>query len=192
MHTNLKHIYLFNGPPSSGKDTLAKLILEHEFGEMPTRIEKFAEPLKLGGAAALGIPLEELEAKWKETIIPGLGVTWRQYQISMSEDWYKPKFGQDIFGRLLVERIRRHPVEYYLVSDSGFTYEAQPLIDAFGMDLVSVYHIHRDGCTFDGDSRNWIDSYSLGVKNFALDNQPGNPEGMLAQWLDIVQHNSLY
>ncbi len=65
MHTNLKHVYLFNGPPRSGKDTLATLILGHEFGEAQTRVEMFAEPVKLVGAAALGIPLEVLEAKWK-------------------------------------------------------------------------------------------------------------------------------
>jgi hypothetical protein len=168
------------------------LILRHEFSKLPTRHEKFAHPLKHGGSKALGIPLEELEEKWKETVIPSVGVTWRQYQISMSEDWYKPRFGQDIFGRLLVDRIRRQSAYYYVVSDSGFTYEAQPLIDAFGVDLVSVYHIHRDGCSFDGDSRNWIDSYSLGVKHFPIDNQPGNPEGMLTQWLGIVQINDLY
>lgn len=192
MHTNLKHIYLLNGPPRSGKDSLADLIMAHEFAEVPTRVEKFAEPLKIGGSAALAIPLEELESKWKETIIPGLGVTWRQYQISMSEDWYKPQFGMDIFGRLLVERIRRRPAQYYVVSDSGFTYEAQPLVDTFGADAVTVFHLHREGYTFEGDSRDWVDADSLGVRHFDIESVSGNLSKLVQDFMHTVRDHSRY
>ena len=121
MLTNIRHLILLNGPPSSGKDLVANNALQM----FPmTGAEKFSNPLKFGGSAALGIPLDELEAEWKETIIPSVGVTWRQYQIDMSEHWYKILYGEDIFGRLMVERLSRAGCyRHVFISDCGFSIE---------------------------------------------------------------------
>lgn len=153
------HLLFLNGPPGCGKDTLG-LQLYRILGDMGYKpyIEKMAKPLKVGGSAALGIPFEELEGEWKGTPIPGLGFTWREYQISMSEDWYKKQFGPDIFGRLLVSRISRLiDRDVIIVTDCGFNEEIPPVIAAYPRGRIAVIRIHRAGHTYDGDSREWID-----------------------------------
>lgn len=166
MLTNIRHLVLLNGPPSSGKDTIA----ENALKMFPmTGMEKYSAPLKTGGSAALGIPLEELDAD-KETVIPSLGVSWRQYQIDMSEYWYKPLYGEDIFGRLMVERLARGGLfRHMFISDCGFSIEVPPVLDAMPEGSVICIRLHRDGCDYDNDSRNYLPTFP-GVPTFDVDN----------------------
>jgi len=42
-------------------------------------------------------------------------------------------------------------------SDSGFNEELSKVVEAVGSDRVIVVQLHRQGTTFNGDSRNYLD-----------------------------------
>lgn len=174
-------VILLNGPPRCGKDTLAAMV-QRRLGAQVCTIHKFAEPLKIGGAAALNIPLDVLEARYKESPLPGMEVTWRDYQISMSEEWYKPRFGKYIFGELQKWRILRDPRPVIVISDSGFTYEAKPLVDLFGVERCFVVKIDRPDHTYAGDSRDWFDETVYpGMLSLTLKNS-SSPQNLLTMF----------
>jgi hypothetical protein len=86
------------------------------------------------------------------------GMSPRAAYITVSERMVKPVLGEDFFGRVLVQRIRqlRH-TRVAVVTDSGFASEAEPVVREFGADRVLLLRLHREGCTFAGDSRSYIE-----------------------------------
>ena len=42
------------------------------------------------------------------------------------------------------------------VSDGGFPEEIQPVIDHVGAENITIVRIHREGCDFSNDSRNYL------------------------------------
>lgn len=154
---------LLNGPPYSGKDTFAATVKKH-YGSSVTH-RKFSAPLKQGLTEMFRLTGHEIEKREadKGTPSPLLGgMSWRDAQIWLSEEVMKPRFGADIFGRLLckpfdggIDPRRRLAV----VSDSGFITEAQVVRDRFGAHSVHVVELHKPGCSFKGDSRShWSDA----------------------------------
>lgn len=154
-----RKLIFINGPPRCGKDTAAKFLL-HEFMHAPhyATLLKFSKPLKDGCRALYDITDEEFREFEQDKEAPRdklLGQSWRQAQISMSEEYMKPVFGEDVFGRLLFRRFRASPTGMGIISDSGFEQEAVPLIQAYGVDNCLIVQLQRDGCTFEGDSRSY-------------------------------------
>lgn len=190
-----KTIFLLNGAPASGKDTAA-LIMQNELHKGSHL--SFKEELYKIVANYFNIDLEKFrslatdrttkDAPYKELIRPDTGILarfimWlfgfvrpvgyspRQALIYVSEKVIKPKFGKDFFGQKLLETIEKVSTEFVYVSDSGFIDEIKPLVEA-GHKVV-VLRIHRNGCTFDGDSRTLLsdeDLAELGVKAIDIDN----------------------
>lgn len=72
----------------------------------------------------------------------------------MSENVIKPSFGKDAFGKAFVNSLPEEGIVF--VSDSGFPEELQPVIDHVGSDNVLVVRIQREGCSFEGDSRDYL------------------------------------
>lgn len=154
-------LVLFNGPRHSGKDTAA-IYCAQEFG---AHHFKFSGPIKAALKAMFDISddcvslLEEV----KTTPVPlFFDKSYVDCQISFSEDWVKPAFGQYTFGYLAARHVKRHMInnpgqELYVCSDSGFGTEAQPLVELFGSDNTLLVKIFRDGKTFTGDSRSYIE-----------------------------------
>lgn len=166
----MKKIVLFNGPPGSGKDTLANGI--HEIYE--SALVKFAAPIKENCRNIYGLTQNEWDAidgDQQAKIEPHeafFGQTCRQVQINFSELFLKPTHGEDIFGKLVVAKIMRMKSELILVSDSGFRREAEVLVDKFGAENVLLVRIYRQGTTFEGDSRGYINLDDLGVDRYEL------------------------
>ncbi|CAM0062137.1 deoxynucleoside monophosphate kinase [Vibrio phage K406] len=79
----------------------------------------------------------------------------REALIYVSENVIKPSFGEDAFGKALVAQLPENGIVF--VSDSGFPEELQPVIDHVGVENVLVVRIQREGCTFEGDSRSYLD-----------------------------------
>lgn len=155
------NIILFNGPPRSGKDTAAKMVYyDHFRRQYPNKLyplwEKFSFPNKraFAGMMGLGIDMLGYVDPWedrKSDIVPSLGVSYRQWQIDYSEKFMKPLYGNDIFGRLFLDRVSHYNPKFFIpiVSDCGFQVEADILRD----HNVLLFRMERDGCTFAGDSR---------------------------------------
>ena len=150
------HIVLLNGPPSSGKDTVADALQDR----LNFHRERFSYPIKRALCAFFDVPEDVLEPVKDEPcqVIPG-DITYRQAQISISEDWAKPKFGREVFGRLLADRMQSDLD--YVIPDSGFEHEFR------GMERrlaeLKIPHrclflqLHRGSYNFDGDSRSYWD-----------------------------------
>lgn len=175
----MNRLCLFNGPPRSGKDTAVDY-LQYEYSVYGI---KFARPLHLAARDTVAdlvgqTRMEYYAEKAKNETIPELGASYRQFCIQLSEDFYKPKFGKDIFGKMAAGRIREMIESYerygaavnFACSDSGFATEAKPVIEEIGVKNVMLIHLYRDGCSFEGDSRNYIDLSDFGIQPFTLYN----------------------
>lgn len=192
-----KKIVLFNGPPSSGKDTAANLFAEI-YAEK-TFAYKMALPLKEACHKMMGLegsledlePLKELPVKFlvrKEydyypsptKIVNELGeMTLRQFYIHVSENFMKPMFGPYIFGELAVENINNTDKTIITISDSGFADEAMPILKAFDPANVYLVRVYRNGKEFKGDSRGYIE---LPVTSFDIKNN-----GTFQEYKDTLQ-----
>lgn len=157
-----KTIILVNGPPGSGKDT-AGIYLRDEFG---FHLEKFASPIRTAVCGLFGIEDEEIE-RLKNTPMLG-GYTLREWMIGFSEDYVKRYGGASVFGDLLVERLKRVENENVVVTDCGFQVEVGRIVEHFGLENVHLIRLYREGHTFKGDSRSYVDL--PGKPHFAIYN----------------------
>lgn len=157
-------LILLNGPPGSGKDFAAEIIKNAD--DITSSHYKFSEPLKEAVCAILEISRRELEDT-KNLRDATFGVTLRQVQIDISEKWMKPCYGKDIFGRICANRMSEE-IQYnddagedqpdcFVVSDSGFDIEAKSMLQLFGNEDTLLIRLHRKDCTFEGDSRSYIE-----------------------------------
>lgn len=162
-------IIVLNGPPRCGKDTIAGLIRQRlklcvEF-KMSMIMKRYIPDIF--GLTDVQRRAVELHKDEPEGIFNGM--TWREVQISFSEDWMKPKFGRDIFGRLAAQRMKGLIANHIVVSDSGFDEELAPVIQAFGAKHIVLWRIYRPNCSFDNDSRGYVTNDE--VETLELDNQ---------------------
>lgn len=156
-----KKVIILNGPPGVGKDTIAALLTNHE----RTAVSRsFKEPMFNIALAMLGrerysdfvLAYHNREEKEKPHSFLN-GKTCREFMIWISEDVIKPTFGKQHFGKLMADNIASVPEHIdVVVSDGGFKDELLPLIGA-GFD-VHVIRLHRDGFTFAGDSRDYLET----------------------------------
>lgn len=159
----MKQIIILNGPPRSGKDTLA----EHLRKTAPSVIHgKFADELKTITHRFYDVPNQEPNAYEDVKDIPTedfLGYSPRQAYINISQYFIKIFHSEDFFGMKLAETIKNYEKCFgedygvvYVISDGGFAEECKPLIETFGADKISIIQIHRDGCNFKNDSRSYF------------------------------------
>lgn len=78
----------------------------------------------------------------------------REAVIYVSELICKPRFGEEYFGKARANSIKDR--EIVIDGSCGFVEELTPLIERVGQNNILLIKIHRDGCNFDGDSRNYI------------------------------------
>ena len=131
---------------------------------------KFAAPLRTGVPAMFGVPqnvYDDLIENHKEEPTELLGgMSPREAQIWLSEEVMKPKFGDDIFGKIAANRIENASIgdnDLWVCSDSGFVEEAEVLVDKFGRLNVLILQIKRENTSFDGDSRSYIKIPGVGL-----------------------------
>ena len=147
-------IILLNGPPRSGKDTAAHIILRNF---KPWSEYKMSLPLKAGLREFFAIDREmhrSVEEHKEDEIDLFFGYSYRQMQISLSEDWAKAKFGTHIFGSLAVRAIKARSSNV-VISDCGFEEEIVSIRNAFPGNVLLI-RLHRSGCDFSNDSRGYI------------------------------------
>jgi len=150
-------VIFLNGPPRCGKDTSA-IILQRFLGETAMRMA-FANHLKIATHASLGLrgEFDQFENSKDQPMAEFFGKTPREAYIAHSELYMKPTYGLDIYGQLwLRNAMMWSKVEYWIIPDSGFVFEAQPVMEHYGIGNCLLLRIHRDGYDFNGDSRSYI------------------------------------
>lgn len=153
-----RHIFLFNGPPGSGKDTGGMIMcrLVNQAGYIG-RFLKFADPLKNAVHAICGLHVaaDYFEKKKEQQSEWLFGKTPREAYISASEDWAKKFWGGDFFSNVMIKRIMSESSgdKYIVITNCGFQTEVDHLVSVFGNDRVSVIQLERSGCNYSKDSR---------------------------------------
>lgn len=162
-----KVVLLLNGPPSSGKDVLAEMLISKLGGVK----QQFKDALYKHTAVLFQMELSAFVKLatvrgTKDLSTPSLqGYSPREALIFTSENVYKPTYGQDYFGKYTTSKLEEG---YNFVADSGFKIEAEVVTDHVGK--VLLVRIYRDGCTFEGDSRNYINLDHKGTPSLDLYN----------------------
>lgn len=201
-------IIFLNGPPSSGKDTGANYLFKN-IKDM--RLFKMSHPLKTSLAEFFSLNRFDAERYKDDPNHPviidheGMPWTWRQVQISLSEDWAKKQFGEDVFGRLAVAYLlnSKTTARYTTISDSGFKHEVGPIIKTFGPGNCLLIRLSREGCTFEGDSRSYLELDNFGVTSIDMNNMfPLTPRKLMPvtyemqivqavkQWLGLEEEDA--
>ncbi len=151
-------IIILNGPPLSGKDTIAA----HLNDRVGFHHLAFKDRLRDICIALAGITpvdwhyLTKRENK-EQPSTQLFGLSPRAFQIMVSEKMVKPHLSSYYFGEALAHAANRIPTsEVIVVSDGGFDEELSALVTHCDHE-VRVVRLKREGCTFDGDSRNYVD-----------------------------------
>lgn len=185
----MKDIIILNGPPGSGKDAISRRMVEILGDKTAVHMEVKARLFEL----ALSISGMD-EATWwslynnrvlKET--PDIRLankSPRQFMIHVSEKIIKPLYGTYYFGCYAAQRVRKAEQSIVVFSDGGFKDEVIALSQVGNIHLV---HLHRAGCSFSGDSRNYIDP-NLGCLSsvLAVEQIEGNINAAVAEIYDHI------
>lgn len=152
-------IVLLNGPPGCGKDTAVSHLVPYlNFSHL-----RFAAPIKRMTCALLGEDTKWLEENKDQPIrtlrrADGAAIanidTPRQLLIALSEDLLKKRYGNDFFGLVMNREIEKAAQKLVIISDSGFSEEAGPVIRKWGPPNGLQIQIHGRG-NFDNDSRSY-------------------------------------
>lgn len=147
-------VLILNGPPSSGKDSLAER-MALGFG---AKHRSFKSRLFTLTRYFYGVSQAQWD-KWYTT--EGKGVpraeldfqSCREALIFVSEVVTKPNFGNAYFGNAALKTMPDDG-SVYVFSDGGFPSEIRPFLD---VDFeVVVVRLHREGHTFAKDSRRYL------------------------------------
>lgn len=170
-------IFILNCFPRQGKDYLARwLWLNEGFTNRQFKDKLFDIALEVSGIGD-NEWFSRYETNDKELPWDKLGgLSQRQFLIKISEEWVKPVFGKDYFGKSLCQQIKSEVKRgdmHFAISDGGFVEETQILADEFGYDNVFVCQWNKSNPeAFKNDSRSWIEGFQtiiLPDNNFKFD-----------------------
>ena len=185
-------IILLNAPAGAGKDAIGSRL--SVLTGAPTRA--FKEHLYQCTSTVFNLPVELVrglagDRKTKEEPYKGFSIpthrwralmsdlgkstvgrepkilTPREALIYTSEYIIKPTMGKDYFGRIFTNTLDLN--RGVIFTDSGFEDEVTPLIESYGKKKVFIVQFDREGCSFQGDSRNYL-YVPEGVPNIWLKN----------------------
>lgn len=158
-----KKIIVLNGPPGCGKDTLTTWLMNNITSTKIVCHTCFKRPMYAIAAAAMGVSEKEFMARYDNRELKEKpwdkagGLTIRQLMIKVSEEWIKPTFGEDHFGKMCVASIAEGGCDITILSDGGFNKELAAVTAAYGEENVYIIRLYRDGHSFEGDSRGYLD-----------------------------------
>lgn len=149
-------VLLLNSPPDSGKDYAASKIRELTGAKHC----EFKATLHNIAMSITGLDKESYftiynDRDKKEFPQPEFfGMSPRQMLIWISEEVCKPKFGEQFFGMPAANSLDLENGSVF--SDSGFPEEVFPLAGMVGAENIWVVRFNRNGSTFNGDSRDYL------------------------------------
>ena len=151
-------IILLNGPPRSGKDTIADMMSEYNgYSKLrfKDRLIKITSAIYDVHENLIEELLDDTEGKEEPSKMFG-GLSLRQALIHVSEDVVKPNFGNDYFGKITARYV--DPSSKACISDTGFIDEAMAIVEKAGVENILLVHLYRKGCNFSNDSRSYLDA----------------------------------
>lgn len=152
-------IFIFNAPPSSGKDEACNYIEKMVAGVTHHRFKKHLIDLTL--------LIHQVSQEWWDsrytTELKNVkcaeldNQSPREALIKVSEDVIKPKYGKDYFG-IAAAKLINPDVNLHIFSDGGFKDEVRILRERFPTAEITIVKVIRDGYTFESqnDSRSYI------------------------------------
>ena len=169
------YIVGFNGPPRSGKDTLAGMVADalSEWNR-DNWIRSLSLPMRQMAFGALGLEYtNDYYEAIKDVPQAALGCTVRQFMIDLSEKFMKPTYGQTIWSQLLTSEFHSawDSNSVLLIPDIGFEVECKYLSEIASPENFYLVRTAREGCSFDNDSRSYINWDPMGafVNNGSLE-----------------------
>ena len=157
----MKKIYILNGPPGCGKDTIAGL-LSPFFREVRFKEALYDDVISffsLSQNQAAEFMLRAVdpvlkETQWSRLQLGEKALSPRDALIHVSENVRKPLDGKSYYGKQLARSLCHFTDKQFVASDGGFPEEVKPLA-AWDGGVVLV-RLHRDGFEFSKDSRDYI------------------------------------
>lgn len=153
---------ILNGPPDSGKDSLARLFM--------TTVDcvhlELKDKLFHIALSTSGISSTEWFDRYNNRTLKELpwdklgGLSQRQFLIKISEEWVKPVFGPNFFGKEAAKSANSYMRQGFglnvIFTDGGFPEELATMLGVLGEDNVLLVRLHRDGRDFSNDSRSYL------------------------------------
>lgn len=148
-------IFLFNGPPKSGKDAAADYFKEKGYKHLSFKYQLYKETCNYFGCNYDWFMERYDDRSVKEVPHMDIGhMSCREAMIYVSEKVIKPRKGLDYFGLQVANEIDLS--KDYAISDGGFVDELKPVINTIGSDNFILVQLTRDGCDYSTDSRRYF------------------------------------
>lgn len=163
----MQYIIGLNGPPKSGKDTIAAAMRDHldPRCNIPVVIDHLARPMRQMAMSltgndptdfALYNSIKDTPQKLLRRALTGGLDSIRQLMIAMSEEFIKPVYGQDFWARKMLlshQWLDEGMPGVLIVPDIGFPAEVGVFDDMFPGVKTLIVQVDRPGATWVGDSR---------------------------------------
>ncbi|MTH95921.1 hypothetical protein [Roseibium sp. RKSG952] len=155
-----KFAVLLNGPPRSGKDTASEALMDALGSDCD--LLKFTRPVKDLTHARRGLDvLHDHFESLKDTPLDEFGgKTPREAYIETGAR-ERAENGDDAVANMFVKSVVESKCAVILNDDVGGDMEAEAVANALGFDRVLVIRVHRKGCDFSNDCRDWVRSDRL-------------------------------
>jgi hypothetical protein len=158
------YIIFINGPPRSGKDTVADYLVTKGYTKMKMAGVLFDDIKKILNLTDEQYNLYREEKKDEPLVFD---TTLRQISINYSEKVAIPRHGQYYWSKIFLENARNSGFDKIVVSDLGFQREYDYFLNSlrFPYEQFSVIRIEREGCSFANDSREYVSSFDFKIVN---------------------------
>lgn len=159
----MKTIFILNGPPNSGKDTLASFMtVKYGAQWLQFKDKLFELAMSISNIDNYTWYERYNNRQLKDAPWDMLGnLSQREFLIKISEEWVKPIFGKDYFGKMSKHKIDEIsstptfvPKNIFVFSDGGFIEEINALKD--DDTQIIIIHLYRTNTSFNNDSRTYI------------------------------------
>lgn len=157
----------FNGPPRTGKDTLANMLADRlrvhmtANGEwsrnLRVQILSLSKPMRLTVYALMGIPYtdDHYEANKDVPVDILAQETIRMAMIRLSEEHVIPRYGEMFWAKRTAAAFLLTK-DIVILPDIGFQREVDYFCERYGKDNFLLVHTYRQGKNWMNDSRGYV------------------------------------